>query len=363
MTLETDESMGMSSVSEAPRWRDDDDAVRRETQRPARRALQRLELVSADATRLVFAGRRRMSSPIFLCPPTLVLATLPWLAPELTALRLATSALFLGVTGALAAWGWPRRRQLELPARPGAAEAAAPRRWVLDMTLDPDGRTAIYSVEHEPADGPALTVLEGPDPERVLWQLSEVLRHWPAPVECRWGLAAGARPWSIEPHSGPRPRGDAPRDGSIVVPLAHKPLIWCTRLMATFVVLDVLFLVTNAGRSLPVIHPLSITLPVLLVSYLILLSLVVGTGASRLRVGGRVSRETSLLGLVTRRAEVRLESVRGVYALGAPGAERWHVLVDSADGPLALDVPRERAAALARDVEQALQSARSAASA
>jgi len=359
MTLETDESMGMSSVSEAPRWRHDNDAVRRETRRPER-AQQRLELVSADASRLVFAGRRPASSPIFLCPPTLALAALPWLAPELTPVRVATSLVFLGVTSALAAWGWPRRRQIELSAPAGGV--AAPRRWVLDMTLDPDGRTALYSVEHEPAEGAALTVLEGPDPERVLWQLSEVLRHWPAPVECRWGLAAAAHPWSIEPHSGPRPRGDGQLGGSVAVPFAHEPLIWCTRLMAAFVVLDVLFLVTSVAPTLHVIHPLSLVLPVLFVTYLIVLSLVVNTGTSRLRVGGRVSRETSLLGLVTRRAEVRLESVRGVYAIGAPGAERWHVLVDSADGPLALAVPRQRATQLARDVERALQSARSAVS-
>ena len=352
--------MGMSSVSEAPRWRNDHDAVRRET-RPPGRTPQRLELVSADANRLVFAGRRRASSPIFLCPPALALATLPWLAPELNPLRLGTSVLFLGVAGGLAAWGWPRRRQLELSARPGAG-AAAPRRWLLEMAPDPDGLTALFSVAHEPADGPALTVLEGPDPEPVLWQLSEVLRHWPAPVECRWGLAAGARPWSIEPHSGPRPREDASLGGSITVPFAHKPLVWCTRLMAAFVVLDVLFLVTTAGRSLPVIHPLSIVLPILFVSYLVVLSLVVSTGETRLRVGGRVTRETSLLGRVTRRTEVRLESVRGVYALGAPGAERWHVLIDSADGPLALAAPRERAPALARDVERAVHSARSCAS-
>jgi hypothetical protein len=356
MTLETDESMGMSSVSEAPHWRKNDDAVRRETRR-SERAPQRLDLVSADAARLVFAGRRPASSPIFLCPPALALASLPWLAPELNAVRLATSALFLGVAGALAAWGWPRRRQIALSA--GAAGGEPPRRWILDMTLDLDGRTAIYSVAHEPADGPALTVLEGPDPERVLWQLSEVLRHWPAPVECRWGLAAAARPWSIEPHSGPRPRGDGQLAGSVAVPFAHKPLIWCTWLMAAFVVLDVLFLVTTAARTLAVIHPLSLVLPVLFVIYLIVLALVVNTGTSRLRVGARVSRETSLLGLVTRRSEVRLESVRGVYALGAAGAERWHVLVDSADGPLALAVPRQRATQLAREVERALQSARS----
>jgi hypothetical protein len=55
---------------------------------------------------------------------------------------------------------------------------------------------------------------------------------------------------------------------------------------------------------------------------------------------------------------VRLASVRGVHVLGALSAERWHVLIDSADGALAVPVPRIDARDVAHRIEEALSRAR-----
>jgi hypothetical protein len=367
LTLEPDDSMGISTVTEAPRWRHASAAVRGEP-RQALRGSARLELISADSAELSFAGRQAPLAPLFLCPLLLALGVLPWLAPRpLDAARAATSLALVGAAGSLAAWSRPRRRGL----RVASARAAAARphddvvvaepgrvRWVLDALHFPGSLSATYAVALELDDGSSHVVLQNEDPERLLWQFSEVARHWPGPVECRWGLPAPARPWSIEPHSGPRARADDSGIAVVTVPLAHRPLIWCARLMAAFVVVDLSFLVTTAKATVAAVHPLSIILPVALASCLLALALGLGTGGWRLSIGGRVCRELMVLGLRRERGSVRLASVRGVHVLGAPSAERWHVLVDSADGPLAVPVPRANAKAIARALEQAIQLAR-----
>jgi hypothetical protein len=228
------------------------------------------------------------------------------------------------------------------------------------MRHAPNALHATFAVTLEPADGAPLSVLENTDPERVLWQLSEMLRYWPGPIDCHWGLPAGAEPWSIEPHSGPRSLGSEARPEQVVAAPADRPLIWCTRLMAVFVVADLTFLVGSTGMAWPAVHPLSVVLALLLGTCLVALAVAVQTGRSRLRIGGRVRREDSLLGLQRQHGDVRLASVRGVYAIGLPSAERWHLLIDSSDGPLSMSVLQRDAAAVALEAERALSAARSA---
>lgn len=356
--------MSMSSVTEAPPWRHERPAVRWAARRFSLRAPLRLELVGADSSQLSFVSRSEALAPLFLCPWLLVLSGLPWLGPQpLDATRATTSAVCLAAAAGLAAWTWPRRRRLQVVQRgvstpevrvvsPGKV------RWVLDSEHAPGAARTTYRVTLE-TDAQALAVLQNTDPERLLWQFSEVLRHWPGPVDCRWGLPATARPWSIEPESAPRSLSDGEAQSVGVVPLAHRPLIWCARLMTAFVVIDVAFLLSTGSAGLAHIHALSVALAATLVSCLFALTFALTSGSSRLLVGGSICRETALFGVRRRRGDVRVESVRGVHTLGATGAERWHLLIDSADGPLALDVSREQAASLARDAERAIIAARS----
>jgi hypothetical protein len=230
--------------------------------------------------------------------------------------------------------------------------------WRLETEHAPSAARSTYRVTLETEDD-ALTVLQSSDPERLLWQFSEVLRHWPGPVACHWGLPDAARPWIIEPHSGPRSMSDESAQCVAVVRLSHRPLIWCSRVMAALVLTDLGFLLTSGSAGLVSIHPLSMGLALIFASCLLGLTFALASGFSQLRVGRRVCREKSLFGLRRRYGDVRIESVRGVHTLGSTEAERWHVLVDSADGPLALEVGRREAPALARDVERALLAARS----
>lgn len=356
--------MSMSSVTDAPSWHDERSAARPGERRFSLRAPARIELVSADSGQLSFSVRRDIVAPVFLCPPLLVLGSLPWLAPlPIDATRAATSAVFLGAAAVIAAWAGPRRRRLQVVARGAAApdvRAVQPAkvRWRLDTEHAPSAARTIYRVILETEDD-ALTVLQNPDPERLLWQFAEVLRHWPGPVACHWGLPDAARPWDIEPHSGRRSMRDEAAQGVALVRLSHRPLIWCTRVMTALVLVDLGFLLTNGSVGLARIHPLSLGLALIFASCLLTLTFALASGFSQLRVSRRVCRETALLGVRWRRGDVRVESVRGVHALGSVAAERWHVLIDSADGPLALEVGRAEAPALARQAERAILAARS----
>jgi hypothetical protein len=294
----------------------------------------------------------------------LTLASLPWLAPRpVDALRVATSGLCLAAAAGIAAWAWPRRRLLHLTARssslPGSrAVQPANVRWILDTADVPYTPRAAYTVTLESADGGAYRVLQNKDPERLLWQFSEVLRHWPGPVDCRWGLPATARPWSIEPQSGARARAEAGERVVASAPLAHRPLVWCARITAALVLVDLAFLVTSASAGVARIHSLSVALPLVFGSCLVALALALAGARSALIIAGRLRRESTFFGIRSEHGGVRVESVRGVHAVGTNAAELWHVLVDSADGPLALEVPRRVAQDLARAVERAIVEAR-----
>jgi hypothetical protein len=364
MTLETDDTMGMSSVTEAPRWRHEARAARTEPQLLSSRS-GRLELVSADASQLCFSGRRPPLAPVILTPLACSLAAVPWIAPgPPSTVQLGTSAAFSLVAVGIAAWCWPRRRHLRVvsgDAAPPGARAVQPAsvRWLLDVA-GPDGAApAGYTAALRTSDGAEQIVLENTDPERLLRQLAEVLRHWPGPVECRWGLPVAARPWSIEPQSGPRALPTAPARTVLHSALAPRPLMWCAATMAALVVADLVLLVVSAGAKLSYIHPLSGILPLCLALYLVLLAVALFSGGQRLTLAGRLRKERSMFGVTRVLGEVRPETVRGVFAIGAPGADRWHVLVDSSDGPLSVPVSRGEAEALARETERALGLARS----
>lgn len=365
MTLETQQSMGMSSVTQAPRWPEASLVTRRIPALAAGRPAQ-LALVSADASQLIVEGRRPVLAPLLLSPLLTCLGALPWVAPEpLSGIRLAVSGVFFLAAAGLARWGWPRRRRLTLsskrPASPGTvAVPPGSFRWVLEMRHAPNASHATYAVALEPNEGSPVGVLESTDPEGVLWQLSEVLRYWPGPIDCRWGLPAGVQPWNIEPLSGPRSLAADGTPERVVAAPANRSLIWCARSMAAFVVADLVFLVGSAGIPWRDVHPLSLLLPLLFAACLVALVVALQTARSRLLIAGRVRREDGLFGLCKQHGSLRLESVRGVYTLGAPSADRWHVLIDSSDGPLSLSVPRHAAAALASQVEQAVAAVRGA---
>ncbi len=330
----------------------------------------RLELVSASPEQLCVVGRGRPAAPFLLAPMFFILACLPWVAPSpVDTLRFLVSCACAGVTCIAAICTWPRvyRLRLERPV-PRAGDLpslalAEPLHWRLDAEAEPDSPHMLYSASLDVDDGDRWLVLRHRHPEVLLCQLQQVLRHWPGRVECAWGLPDVARPWSFEPrHSPPAALAAGAEPAALIVaPVAGTPLLWVSAVITVLMLVDLVFLVTSSKKALPSIHPLSVVLPAALGLALVTLSVGLTTAKGRLRIAARVLAESCVFGLSRPQGDIRLDSVRGVHLLGSPTAERWHVLVDSAEGPLALPVPRNQARVVAEKIEQAIAWARSAA--
>lgn len=351
--------MGRISVSEAPKGPSPQDLPPGgyiAADRPAR-----LTLAGASALELTFEGRHRARAPLLLCPLLLCMAVLPWLSVEpWSAGRALMSGASLAAAALLARWSWPRAYRLCLR-RPGGAATSAPAqplRWILEAEPEPDSPRGMYVVRVDIEGDRRWTALRNTDPQALLRQLRAVLLHWPAPVECRWGLPDPARPWSFEPPPpGPVAAGELAPNAVLQAPVCGKGLLWIMSLMTVLMLVELTFLVVSESAKLPQVHFLSVLLPAITATGLVMITLILATAHVRLSIAARVSEEVRVLGLRRPRGDVRLASIRGVYAIGALSSERWHVLIESADGPLAVPVDRSQAELVARETRLAISSA------
>lgn len=322
----------------------------------------RLALVQAGARELTFVGRYRARAPLLLCPLLLLLASLPWLSPEaMTGLRWLTCASCLAAAAALAWRSWPHTYKLQVR-RDGDGDAEGPGHqapgqilWILDAEPEPDSPRGAYTVRLETDGAERWTVLRNESPGVVLRSLRAILVHWPAPVECRWGLPASARPWSFEPGPlGARLAGETPTKAVLRAPLCGRGLLWTLSVMTLVMLAELAFLVLSESAKLPRVHVLSVFLPILTAGGLVAITLILATAHVRLSVTARLLAELSVIGVRRRRGDVDVASVRGVYAIGAGGSDRWHVLIDSREGPLAVPVERSHAEVMVRETRLAI---------
>ena len=347
--------MGRLSISVAPMGRQ-----RLAAGRVGEGGPPRLGLLQASARELTFGGRRRAGAPLLLCPALLVLAALPWLSSEpVTGVRWLVCASCLASAAALARWSWPRGYRLHLrrdEGGDGATPDPAPARlrWILDTEPEPDCPRGAYIVRLEVDGLERCTVLRNESPDPVLRGLRSVLQHWPAPVDCRWGLPASVRPWSFEPHPAAASLATEPPRAVLSAPLCGRGLRWTMAVMTIVMLAELAFLVLSESAKLSRVHVLSGVLPVITAAGLVAIASIVATARVQLSVTARLLAELSVLGVRRPRGDVGVASVRGVYAIGAGASERWHVLVDSHEGPLAVPVERTRAEVMARETRVAL---------
>jgi hypothetical protein len=173
-------------------------------------------------------------------------------------------------------------------------------------------------------------------------------------VECRWGLPAGSEPWLFEP--APRARAES-EHGAVLVQhrLAPISLVRVISVATLLVLLDLTLLVSAQQARLTYVHPLSVALPLAMGSSLVALTLTLATRRVRLTADSWIQSDVGVLGLRQLRAAARVERVRGVYVIGARGAEGRHILLDTSDGPLSVWVPEELAQAKAREISRAIE--------
>jgi len=321
-------------------------------------------LVSAGPTALHFEGRTAAEAPLLLSPLVLVLAGLPWVSQQpVDAERGLVSVVCMAAALALLRWGWPRRTRMQLSPskrelRQGAkcwpvAEAG---RWKLGTELREFAPYPHYFASLALDDGNECILIVDRDPAVVLRQLHEVLEYWPGSVETSWGLPDEAQPWRFD-RAVPASLDAAatgPGETCIATPRARADLRSVIVLTTVLVLIDLTFLLIKASATLDRVHPLAVVLAVFFGIYLILLSVGIAAAETRLYIGARVVGEVRTFGWGRRRQGLAVTAVRGVYLIGAAGAERRHLLVDSAHGPLAVSVPTERAEALVQRARQAI---------
>jgi hypothetical protein len=322
---------------------------------------------------VLFAGRTRTQAPLLLSPLFLVLASLPWLAASsVDALQVTVSLFCSAVTVALVVASWPRHiqlrlrgKELELVTEKRSRVVPDTARWVLRMEDDTDSPHGAYTAALELDGGQPWTLLRHPDPSTVLIQLRAVLKHWPRPVECHWGLPAQVEPWIFEPDAAQPAAGDSAGKPTAAPPLVIRAascgpdLLRVMGVMTLLTLADLVFLMLTAGATAPQLHPLSIVLPVLMAASLVAVTLGLASAHARLVIARAVRLETGSLGFRRSHGAVRLDTVRGAHLVGSTTSERWHLLVDSADGPLAMPVRQAHAQALAERAKQAMSSAQS----
>jgi hypothetical protein len=319
-------------------------------------------LVAVRAAELRFVASARGQAPLLLCPLFALLGALPWLS-ELDPVRLGVSAALLGLSAVIAVRCRPRRSLIVLrPERreldtPGARlETAEPARITLDLDHDdtqaPRGR---YTASVELAGGGSFPILVDSEPDAVLRQLRDVLRHFPGSVECRWGLPQAVEPWRFEPAS--LARATDFEHGAVLVDERISPiaLVRVVGVATALVLLDLTLLVSSQQARLPHVHPLGVALPLAMGTCLLALSVALATRRVRLTAGSWLRSDVGVLGLRSRQRAARVERVRGVYVIGAAAAHGRHILLDTSDGPLAVWVPEAVAEAKAREISRAIE--------
>jgi hypothetical protein len=342
-----DFSMGRPSVSEAPSGplgRSEGDAVP-----PSRAAARlwpsRLRLLSASPEELRFVGSWPAGAPLVLTPVLLVLGCLGWVAPgPMDARRALASALLLGSALALIAANRPRRVELRL--RPRARQLHTVRgcetlpeapHWLLvaeQPLASPHPTYAALLVDGERR----WRLLDSDDPAQLLRQLQRVLACWPGRVEQAWGLPNGAEPWQFEPAPPAAPAAPAAQR-RVLGAGAGAGLRWAMLVTTGLVLIDLAFLLVTSSAHVPSVHVLSLILPAIGATSLVVITLAVLTRHPRLLLGEDWVQESCVLGSSRLRERIPSESVRGVYVLA--GSKQRHLLIDGSAGPLALLV-RER---------------------
>jgi hypothetical protein len=302
-----------------------------------------VRLAAAGASQLRFLGTTPLRAPALLAPVWLVLSSLTWLAPGPTeGIRWLGSLACLAVAVGLLVGCCPRRvewrlrpaqRTLRLP--DGSTEALSPAaRWLLTGEHPGEAPRPLYSARLVDGDR-SWPLLRGDDPAQLLRDLRLALSHWPGQVSDDWGLPSGAQPWSFRGTSAPGGASQDPERRVLRGFGAGRGLRWVLTIATGLVLLDLTVLVLSASAHLPAVHPLSLVLPAVTAAWLVTITLSIVTRHPRLVVGSELLLERRMLGLRYAAAQIRSDSVRGVYLLAARSGLQ-HLLIDSAEGPLAL---------------------------
>jgi hypothetical protein len=297
-----------------------------------------MRLVNSAPDSMELRGRDAVRAPVWvgfglLLGPTLLSLLGP--AP-FTPLHVAGLVALLTLAVALIALGWPRMRWVRIHTdrrtiatsedgeRPLGGELTV---RLIAVPTEGSSGNALYGVGLERDGAGVVLLIAREDPSDVLADLAALKARLPLRVVGGWGLPAGA-PWTDLPR--PESRGSArlaPWDDRA----ARRPV--AAALVVGAVAISIAIVVEIKGRLDlgDEAEPLSIGLPILGLTLLLVAIVALVTHGIRIAMGPELSCERRIFGFTYARRKVKKSGVRRAYLVSPSGHHVRHVLFDLFD--------------------------------
>lgn len=306
-----------------------------------------MRLHHLDAERIELARRRRTRASLWVGVAFLLLgaSTLP---AAMTVTHAVTVIASFALGACLMAAGWPTRRRVVIDRATGTVRDSG-----VEASLGPDARlrltgtrrpeddsgTPLYQVTLTVPGRPAIVLLEGKEPDRVLIALGRLLGALPLPVESGWGLPGDFDPRA---HECADPRSIAlPPDMDLRVPavLGRRRLAVLLFALTAFTAVMMTAEVLERIEVGDPVTALDLSLPILTIVALLGVAAAVATYEVRLRTtAGHVMVERRILGLVVSRRIIDRNKRICLYPVAPEEGEPIHLLVVG-EAPLSLPEP------------------------
>jgi hypothetical protein len=289
-------------------------------------------------------GRDAMRAPMVLGVALLSAAGLALLATrDSSSFSQALAWMTVGAGGLLAvALSWPRARHialkgggdavLRIDGRQEAIPVAETRLRLSAVRAEGAAGESNYGVVVERDAGPRLILLSDRRPDRVLRDLALVRRIVPLPLSPGWGLPADSR-W-IDPAStevaptSSMPAGVAAASGRTKKSIAGTILVGSAGVTAIIVVDIRNRIVLGDSPS-----ALSLALPVLFVTMLVVIGLGIWTSRNSFGLGAEFVFTRHVLGFAIERRTVARSTIRAAYLVSPDGGTPRHLLLETEAGP------------------------------
>lgn len=293
-------------------------------------------------------GREAMRAPLLLGVALILCVALALLVvPDARSRAHIGAWAIVGLAGFVATFfGWPRGRHIELRRRDGIVRVAGTHE-PMDVAdghlrlsaVRSEGATGfLYGVVLERDSGASVVLLSDERPERVLRDLEVIRRVVPFGVSAGWGLPSES-PWT-KPPSGSQSRGVYPSPPpSVPVPAPAsrrtKRSIAGTLLVgSTGVAVIIIANVVHRLELGETPSTLSLALPIIAISVLVIIGGGIWTSRSSLELGSALSFARFVYGMAIDRRLIARSAIRTGYLVSPDGTKAKHLLLDTDSGPV-----------------------------
>ena len=234
--------------------------------------------------------------------------------------------------------------------RPHGAELTA---QLLAVPTAGSSGNALYGVGLEQDAGPVVLLIASPDPSEALRDLAAIRAKLSLRVVGGWGLPAGVSWADRAAPQDPRKRPVAPWDDRA----ARRPIAAALFLGAATISVAIGVEIKRRLDLGDPLAPLSIGLPLLGLSLLLLVTLTLVTGGVRMELGVDLCCERRVLGVTYSRRAVKRSTIRNAYLVSPSGHHAHHLLLDTDEGPIAFPCDDVLGTKIASEIARAVATA------